>query len=66
MIFVGVDWAEAHHDVCVLAEDERCSANDESPTTSPVSASCTRSSLSTPTTDAPVVVGIETDRGLIV
>ena len=20
MIFVGVDWAEAHHDVCVLGE----------------------------------------------
>jgi hypothetical protein len=23
MIFVGVDWAEAHHDVCVQGEDGR-------------------------------------------
>lgn len=21
MIFVGVDWAEAHHDICVMGED---------------------------------------------
>ena len=21
MLFVGVDWAEDHHDVCVMAED---------------------------------------------
>ena len=23
MIFAGVDWAEAHHDVCVMSEDGR-------------------------------------------
>ena len=23
MLFVGVDWAEDHHDVCVMAEDGR-------------------------------------------
>jgi len=28
MIFVGVDWAEAHHDVCVLDSEGRVLVRD--------------------------------------
>jgi hypothetical protein len=24
MLFVGVDWAEAHHDLCLLDEQGKC------------------------------------------
>ena len=31
MIFVGIDWAEAHHDVCVLDRDGEVSKATVSP-----------------------------------
>ena len=32
MVFVGIDWAMAHHDVCVVGELARCSLNGGWPT----------------------------------
>ena len=31
MIFVGIDWAEAHHDVCVLDQEGRVLAKGRVP-----------------------------------
>ena len=66
MIFVGVDWAEAHHDVHV--EDERAGASGEAgcPRASRGSPVSTSSSVCIPKIPSEVIVGIETDRGLFV
>ena len=67
MLFVGVDWAEAHHDVCVLDSEGRVLGRRKVNDTlegvrdlHALLATCTED-------DAPeIVVGIEKDRGLIV
>jgi transposase len=66
MIFVGVDWAEAHHDVCVLDSEGgvlgRRRVNDTLEGVRDLHAL-----LATCVDDEPeVVVGIEKDRGLVV
>src|ERR1035437_890577 len=66
MIFVGVDWAEAHHDVCVLDSEGgvlgRRRVNDTLEGVRDLNAL-----LATCVDDEPeVVVGIEKDRGLVV
>ena len=66
MIFVGVDWAEAHHDVCVLDEEGgvlgRARVPDGMDGVRRIHA------LLADHIEGPdeVVVGIETDRGLLV
>ncbi len=66
MLFIGVDWAEAHHDVCLLDEAGAVLARKRIPD----SLAGVRSlhELVGELTDEPgaVVVGIEKDRGLIV
>ena len=66
MVFVGVDWAEAHHDVCVLDNEGRVLGRRKVKDTlegvrdlHALLATCTDD-------EADVVVGIEKDRGLIV
>ena len=66
MIFVGVDWAEAHHDVCVLDSEGRVLGRRKVKDTlegvrdlHALLATCTDD-------EADIVVGIEKDRGLIV
>ena len=66
MIFVGVDWAEAHHDVCVLDEGGgvlgRARVPDGIEGVSRIH-TLVADHIEDP---AEVVVGIETDRGLLV
>jgi transposase len=66
MIFVGIDWAERHHDVCVLAPDGQVLANGQIP--DGIAGIAKLHELVGAHTDdtAGVVVGIETDRGLLV
>ena len=66
MIFAGVDWAEAHHDVCVMGGDGRVLGQRR------VAHSVTgigelHALIAVHADDVePVVVGIEVDRGLVV
>jgi hypothetical protein len=66
VIFAGVDWAEAHHDVCVMSRDGRVLEQRR------VSHSVTgigelHALIGAHAGDGePVAVGIETDRGLVV
>src|SRR5262245_46106839 len=66
MIFVGVDWAEAHHDVCVL--DEQGVVPGRRRVTDGVAGVAELHGLVAEAADDPsdVAVGIELDRGLLV
>ncbi len=66
MIFVGVDWAEAHHDICVLDTAGEVLARKRIPDT--LVGVRELHELLSEHADEPeqVVVGIEKDRGLIV
>jgi transposase len=66
MIFVGVDWAEAHHDVCVEDEDGKQLGKGRLP--DGVEGIARFHDLVGDHVEEPseVVVGIETDRGLFV
>jgi transposase len=66
MLFVGVDWAEAHHDVCVLDSEGRVLGRRKVKDTLEGVREL-HGLLATCTDDEPdIVVGIEKDRGLIV
>jgi len=66
MIFVGVDWAEAHHDVCVL--DDHGTVVGRRRVTDGVAGVADLHALVAEHADDPteVAVGIELDRGLLV
>ena len=64
MIFVGVDWAEAHHDVCVLDEDGRVLSRGRIPDSLEGLRQFYR--LVGDHEPEEVIIGIEKDRGLIV
>ena len=66
MIFVGIDWAEAHHDVCLLDGAGAVLATRRMP--EGLTGVARLHALVAEHTDEPedVVVGIETDRGLLV
>jgi len=66
MIFVGVDWAETHHDICVLNEAGEVLARKRIPDT--FEGLRALHELLAPHAEEPeeVIVGIEKDRGLIV
>ena len=66
MIFVGIDWAEAHHDVCVLDEAGQLLAKRR--LADGLEGIGRLHALVAEHADEPssVVVGIETDRGLLV
>ena len=66
MIFVGVDWAEAHHDICVLDEAGGVLARKRIPDT--LSGVRALHEMLAEHADEPeeVLVGIEKDRGLII
>ena len=69
MIFVGIDWAEEHHDVCVLDSEGRVLGRRRIPDTlAGVGELHTLVGEHVGESDEPdqVVVGIEKDRGLIV
>ena len=67
MIFVGVDWAEAHHDVHVADEEgRRLWPRPACPKGSRALPASTSSSARTSRMPTEVVIGIETDRGLFV
>jgi Transposase/Transposase IS116/IS110/IS902 family len=66
VIFAGVDWAEAHHDVCVMGEDgqvlEQCRVSHDVAGIGEL-----HTLIAAHAGDGePVAVGIETDRGLVV
>ena len=66
MIFVGIDWAEAHHDVCVLDGEGEVLGTRRIP--DGLEGVARLHALLAEHVDEPegVVVGIETDRGLLV
>lgn len=66
MIFVGIDWAEAHHDVCVLDEGGAVLAKGRVP--EGVEGLARLHAMVADHAEDPgeVAVGIETDRGLLV
>jgi hypothetical protein len=66
MIFVGIDWAEAHHDVCVLDGEGKVLATCRIP--EGVEGAARLHAVVGGHAEDPgeVVVGIETDRGLLV
>jgi transposase len=66
MVFVGIDWAEAHHDVCLLDEQGKRLAKRRVP--EGLEGVRQLHELVSEHAEEPeqVVVGIETDRGLLV
>jgi transposase len=66
MVFVGIDWAEAHHDICVVDEEGQVLAKRRVP--EGLEGVGKLHALLAEHADDPamVVVGIETDRGLLV
>ena len=66
MIFAGVDWAEAHHDVCVMSEDGR--VLEQRRVSHSVAGIGELHALIAAHAEEgePVAVGIEVDRGLVV
>src|SRR5580700_5055277 len=66
MLFVGVDWAEHHHDVCVMAEDGRVLAKRRVPGSAAGIGDLHRLVAEHGDADEAGVVAIEIDRGLVV
>lgn len=66
MIFVGVDWAEAHHDICVMNDAGVVLAESRIPEGVRGVAQLYELLAGPAGEPAEVVVGIETDRGLLV
>ena len=66
MIFVGIDWAEHHHDVCVLDREGRVLATTRIPDGIGGLAALHAVLADHADDPASVVAGIETDRGLLV
>jgi transposase len=66
MIFVGIDWAEAHHDICVLDREGEVLRTTRIP--EGLEGVARLHAMVGEHTEIPeaVVVGIETDRGLLV
>jgi hypothetical protein len=66
VLLVGIDWAERHHDVCVMATDGRVLARER--IADGVAGVARLHELIADHASEPteVVVGIETDRGLLV
>jgi transposase len=66
VIFAGVDWAEAHHDVCVMSEDGRV-LEQRRVSHSVAGIGELHALIAAHAEDGePVAVGIEVDRGLVV
>jgi Transposase/Transposase IS116/IS110/IS902 family len=66
MIFVGIDWAEHHHDVCLLDREGRVLATTRIPDGIGGLAALHAVLADHADDPASVVAGIETDRGLLV
>jgi transposase len=66
VLLVGIDWAERHHDVCVMATDGRVLACERIADGVAGVARLHELIASWAEEPAEVVVGIETDRGLLV
>jgi hypothetical protein len=66
VLLVGIDWAERHHDVCVMAADGSVLARERIPDGVAGVARLHELIAGHASDPAEVVVGIETDRGLLV
>jgi transposase len=66
VLLVGIDWAERHHDVCVMATDGSVLARERIADGVVGLARLHELIASWVAEPAEVVVGIETDRGLLV
>ena len=66
MVFVGIDWAEAHHDICVVDEEGHVLAKRRVPDGLEGVGKLHALVAEHAEDPAQVVVGIETDRGLLV
>src|SRR6266702_2701386 len=66
MVFVGIDWAEAHHDICVVDDDGQVLAKRRVPEGIEGVGKLHALIAEHAEDPAGVVVGIETDRGLLV
>jgi Transposase/Transposase IS116/IS110/IS902 family len=66
VLLVGIDWAERHHDVCLMAADGSVLARERIPDGVAGVARLHELIAGHASDPAEVVVGIETDRGLLV
>jgi transposase len=66
MIFVGIDWAETHHDACIVDVDGRVLAKGRVPEGVHGVAKLHEMVAAHAEDPSEVVVGIEPDRGLLV
>jgi len=66
VLFVGVDWAENHHDVCVMAQDGRVLGKRRVPDNVAGIGALHALVAEHAHDDEVIVVGIEIDRGLVV
>jgi hypothetical protein len=66
VIFVGIDWSESHHDVCVMDADGKVLAKDRIPEGVQGVAQLHEMVAVHAEEPSDVVVGIELDRGLLV
>jgi transposase len=66
VLFVGVDWAEDHHDVCVMIEDGTVLGKRRVPDSAAGIGELHALLAEHASDDEPIVVGIEVDRGLLV
>ena len=66
MIFLGIDWAEAHHDLCLLQESGDVLAHGRVPDGAEGIAQLHEMVAEHASDSSEVVVGIELDRGLLV
>jgi hypothetical protein len=66
MVFVGIDWAEAHHDICVVDEEGQVLVKRRVPVGLEGVGKLHALVAEHAEDPARVVVGIETDRGLLV
>ncbi len=66
MIFVGIDWSESHHDVCVMDVEGRVLARGRVPDGVDGVARLHEMAAAHAEDPSQVVVGIELDRGLLV
>jgi len=66
VLFVGVDWAEDHHDICVMAQDGTVLGKRRVPDSVTGIGEIHGLVAEHAADDEPVVVGIEIDRGLVV
>ncbi len=66
LLFVGLDWAEAHHDVCLMNEDGKVLARKRVEDTLEGAGQLHTLLAEYSTEPSQVIIGVETDQGLLI